>query len=173
MCPDELILAAFIDNALNHEKKLEIKNHLDRCPLCLEKVFFIKKALMREPLFLKEKTNAGFLKKLVLKMHAQGMLLLEKVSASLAEPLELAFRDSHESKKAVKVFLGSHELLLESLKPGEFSLTLAETIDLTVKTPQGRILFQGLAEKNRPLIFYGSGTYQVSSGAHEITLEIL
>ena len=42
MCPDELILAAFIDNALNHEKKLEIKNHLDRLPPVFEK-FFIKK----------------------------------------------------------------------------------------------------------------------------------
>ena len=74
------------------------------------------------------------------------MLLLEKVSASLAEPLELAFRDSHESKKAVKVFRQSRTAF-RVFKAGEFSFSLAEKIDLTVKTPQGRILFRALQKK--------------------------
>ena len=97
MCFDENLLAAFIDKALNSQQEKEVLTHLDQCPLCLEKVFFLKKALSRESLFLKEPSKVESFKKVMLKIQNQGVFLLEKIKKS-ALP-EIAFRNTMKKKQ--------------------------------------------------------------------------
>lgn len=172
MCFDENLLAAFIDKALNSQQEKEVLTHLDQCPLCLEKVFFLKKALSRESLFLKEPSKVESFKKVMLKIQNQGVLLLEKVKKPFALPLEIAFRDTHEKKKAVQILLDKQKVLVESINPQEFSLTLEKGAEMVVKNKENRILFQGFLKENSPLVFKAMGSFEVTLNQDSIILEM-
>lgn len=171
MCPEEEILAAWLDGALVQPEKEQVTRHLEQCPLCLEKIFFLKKALAREPFFLKE-TRQTTLKKLVCALQEKGLTILETLNGFSCESFSMAFRNSQDTRTAIRLHLDDLELILEGV-PGKGILVSAKkTGPLTIKNISGRILFEGQILSSEALSFEEKGLFKFFSRSEEIEVEI-
>ena len=144
MCPDEYTLAALIDQGLSQEERKTLETHLDHCPSCLEKIFFLQKALCREKAYLSSQKK-GYLTHLLrfsfLNNTFQVLKCLGKIEA---QELSLAFRDTNLTEKALLITLSQNNSLLLRLHPDSLLISSPSPLVLTVvNSLDQRVLFAG------------------------------
>lgn len=144
MCPDEYILAAFIDQCLSLEERNKLESHLDLCPDCLEKIFFLQKSLGRENAFLHSQKKNPLTHLLQFSFLNDAFLILKRLGKIEARELSLAFRDTHLTEKALLITLSHSASLILRLHEDSLLLSSSAPFALTVTDPQTqRILFAG------------------------------
>lgn len=171
MCPDDNTLSAWVENNLTGLESKKIESHLNSCPECFEKVFFLKKALMREFLFLKGEKESGLIQKAVLLIENQNIKIKNILGGIHLKPLELAFRNQNFKKSAVLIELGTLRIRVE--KNGEeILLSLEQEGQLQIQTAQGRFVFSGKLAAGLPVYLKAGQDYHLKAENEEISLEL-
>jgi len=167
MCPDDYQIASFIDGLLLESEKTKIENHLNQCLSCMEKVFFLKKALFKEDFFLKE---SSFIEKLVLKIKDSFLEIKEKTGSFTCIPLETAYRNGVQTEKSVQIQIHQSVFKL-SVRQNNLIISSEKPEIITVASIKGRLLFSGEIFPEIPLTLPFSESLEIESGGKKIKLD--
>lgn len=167
MCPNDYQLASYIDKTLSKSEEQKIYEHLNSCPKCMEKLFFLKKALFKEKQFLNQKRS--FI--LQLSISKLGLNLIKKSQELRLKQLQNIFRntDTKENFFEIKfenktLYLKKNELFLE--------LSSLDTLSIEISNESKRILFAGTLEPSIPLSIPKSKALNLKGNNQEMEIVI-
>ncbi|HCL55714.1 MAG TPA: hypothetical protein DHW82_01725 [Spirochaetia bacterium] len=167
MCPDDYQIASFIDGLLAESEKTKIENHLNHCLSCMEKVFFLKKALFKEDFFSKE---TSIIEKLVLKIKDSFLEIKEKTGSFICLPLETAYRNGVQTEKSIQLQIHQSVFKL-SFRQGSLIISSEKPEKITVASINGRLLFSGELLPEQPFTLPFSESLEIETGGKKIKLD--
>lgn len=166
MCPNDYQIAAWVDGLLNETEKKEITEHINHCPQCLEKVFFLKKTLYREKYFISKKS---LLERIVVFFEKELLKIKEIPNNFQSNLLQYSYREENILKNYLEISMEDVNLILE--KEDDFlKLTLSGTGECTLSDKNKRILFSGKVSQKPFFLLNLKESYFLSTETKRVEL---
>jgi hypothetical protein len=109
-------------------------------------VFFLKKSLARENLFLK----TPVFDKILIRVYEKGLEMVDRIGNIRTRPLETVFRDSPVPQQGLLVQMDAVDLKIE-MHGENLQITPSAETDIMVLNGEERILFAGKTGSGEPV----------------------